>query len=67
MNSGDWVEDMCYAHDFKRGTDAITFARKNELKSIEFLYSFPESRYDFAIPYDPNIVAIKNRPIIPYR
>ena len=49
MNSGDWIEDIQQAHDFKKGIAAIAFVNENNLKNVELVYSFSEPRYNFII------------------
>jgi len=49
MNSGDWIEDIQQAHDFKKGIAAIAFVNENNLKNVELVYSFSEPRYNFVI------------------
>ena len=47
MNSGDWIEDIHQAHDFKKGIDAIAFVEENNLTNVELFYSFTDARYNF--------------------
>ena len=49
MNSGDWMNDIEQAHDFKRGVDAVEFVKQHNLKNVELVYAFPDPRYDFSI------------------
>ena len=47
MNSGDWIEDVGQACEFKSGGDAIRFAVKQHLSDIEIIYAFPNPEYNF--------------------
>jgi len=46
LNSGDWIEDIDQACDFKAGTDAITFAVTHHLNNFEIIYAFPNPEYN---------------------
>ena len=47
MNSGDWIEDVGQACEFKSGGDAITFAVEHHLSNVEVIYAFPDPKYNF--------------------
>jgi hypothetical protein len=49
MNSGDWIEDIHQAHDFKNGIAVVEFVMQHNLKNVELVYAFPDPRYDFSI------------------
>ena len=47
MNSGDWIEDVGQACDFKSRGDAIMFAVEHHLSDVEIIYAFPNPEYNF--------------------
>lgn len=48
LSQDGWTVDINTAQDFERGADAIGFAMRNALKSVEVIHAFPEGELDFS-------------------
>lgn len=49
QEAGQWTPDPDLALDFKNSTSAIKYLKQNDLKGIQVVLKFPESRYDIVL------------------